>query len=87
MKDVDHHVGVIRDNPLAGGEAIDGHGGDAVIFLQPFLKLAGDCLEMRLGGAGADDEEIGEGRNRAEVDGDDVFSFLVGGNRGAEAGE
>lgn len=42
---------------------------------------------MRLGSAGADDEEIRETGNAAEVDRDDVFGFFVGGDVRAEAGE
>ena len=87
MKNMHHHVGVIRDDPLARRVAIDGQRRHAVFRLQPVLDLAGDRFQVRLGSAGADDEEIGEGRNRAEVDGDDVLGFLVGGDRSAEAGE
>jgi hypothetical protein len=87
MENVDHHIGVIRDDPLARGEPVDGHGLHPMFFLEPIMQLSRDGLQVWLGGAGADHEKIGEGRDRAEVDGDDVFGFLVSGDGGAEAGE
>jgi hypothetical protein len=87
VEDVHHHVGVIRHDPLAHRKAIRGHGQHAVILLELVVDLAGDRFQMRFGRAGADDEEVGEGGNRPEVDRDDVFRFLVRGNRGAETGE
>jgi hypothetical protein len=58
-----------------------------VLVLQAVVQVAGDGLQMRLGGTGADDEEIREAGNAAKVDGDDVFGFFVGGDFRAEAGE
>jgi len=87
MEDVDHHVGVIGDDPLAGGKAIDGHWADPVVFLQAIVQLARDRLQMRLGRAGADDEKIRETGNTTKVDGEDVLGFFFRGVMRAEAGE
>jgi hypothetical protein len=87
MKNVDHDVRVIGHDPLAGRESIDGHRGDAVIGLQTVAQFAGDGLQMRLGRAGADDEEIRETGNTTEVDGEDILGFFLRGIVCAEAGE
>ena len=41
---------------------------------------------MRLGCARANDEEIGEGGNAAQIDDDNVFSLFVRGELGAGRG-
>ena len=87
MEDVDDHVGVIGDDPLACRVAVDGHGLDAVVEDEPVMHLPGDGLQMRLGGAGADDEKIRQGGDAAQVEGDDVFGFFLGGVVRAEAGK
>ena len=81
------HAGVVGDDPLAGREAVHGERLDVVVFLQAIAQFAGDGLEVRLGGAGTNDEEIREGGNATEVDGHDVFGFFLGDDLGAEAGE
>ncbi len=86
MKDVDHDVGVIRDDPLAERISIHGHRLHAFLF-QLILQLACDRFQVRLGGAGAEEEKIREAGNAAQVDGDDVFGFFVRGEFGAAAGE
>ena len=60
MENVDDHVAVIRDDPLAERIAVRADGADLVLLLQPVLDLTGDCLELRFGRAGADDEKIRE---------------------------
>ena len=87
MEDVDDHVGVIGDDPLARGVAVDGQGLDGVVEEEPVLHLRGDGFQMRLGGAGADDEKIREGGDAAQVENDDVFGFFFRGVVRAEAGE
>ena len=84
---MDDYVGVIRDDPLAGGVAVDGHRRDAVVVPEPVAQLPGDGFQMRLGRARADDEKIRESGDAAQIEGDDVFGFFVGGVLRAEAGE
>ena len=81
------NIRVIRDDPLARRVAVDGHGRDAVLLLEPVVQLTGDGFQMRLGRARADDEKIREGGNAAQIEGDDVFGFFVGGALRADAGE
>lgn len=86
MEDVNHDIGIIRDNPLAERIAI--HGGRLHAFLfELILNLTGDRLQMRLGGAGTDQKKIGETGDAAQVDGDDVFGFFFRGEVSAAAGE
>jgi len=77
MENVHDHPGIIRDDPLAGREAIDSERFDTVVVFQTIPQLGGDRLQMRFGSAGTKDEEIGESGNAAEIDGDDVLSFFL----------
>jgi hypothetical protein len=78
---------VVGDDPLAEREAVHGERLDAVLLAQTVLEVVGDGLEVRLAGRRADDEEVGEGGNAAQVERDDVLGFLVRGDRGAELGK
>ena len=60
MEDVDDHVAVVRDDPLADRIAVRVERAALVVLLDAVFDFAGDGLELRLGRAGADDEEIGE---------------------------
>ena len=60
MEDVDDHVAVVRDDPLAERVAVDAERADLVFLFQAILDFTGDGLELRLGCAGADDEKIRE---------------------------
>jgi len=57
-----------------------------VIFLQPRLNLTRDRFQLRLGTRGTDYEKIGEGRNFAQIEDDDVLCFLVSGKFRAKPG-
>ena len=83
---MDDHVGIVRHHPLAEGISIHSRRLDAVFFLEFVAQFAGDGLEMRLGGAGANDEEVRESHDATKVDGDDVFGFFFRDVVGAEAG-
>ncbi len=80
------YVGIVRHDPLAGGEAIHREWLDTVLLFQCVAQLAGDGFQVRLGGAGAEDEEIREADDATEVDGDDVLGFFFRDEVGAEAG-
>ncbi len=60
MENVNDNVAVVGDDPLAERIAVHAHRADLVLLFQPVLDLAGDGLELRLGGTGADDEKIRE---------------------------
>ena len=77
MKDVHHHIGVVRDDPLARRESVDRHRLDVVVLLQAIVQLSSNGLEMRLRGSRADDKKIGEGRYGAKVENNDVFGLFV----------
>ena len=72
------HITVIDDQPLAGRVAVHRMGFYVLFRFQPVLDLAGDRLEMRLGSPRADEEEIGEAGNAAQVERDDILCFFVG---------
>ena len=87
MEDVDDDVAVIDDDPMAHGVAIDCVGRDAVIVLEALHDLAGDSLEVRLGGAATNDEEIGEVRYASQIDRNDVLRLFIGGQLRAARGQ
>lgn len=87
MEDVHDHIRVIRHDPLAGGKAVHRHRLDAMLGFEPRVDFPGDRLQMRLRGARTDDEKIGEGGDAAEIEGDDVLGFFVGGVLCAKARE
>ncbi len=87
MEDVHDHVAVIRDDPLAEREAVGIERAALVIGLDAVLDFVRDGLELRLRGAGANDEEIGERGKLAQVENDDVLRLFVGGDAGTELGE
>ena len=86
VEDVHDYVGIVRHDPFTDGEAIHGEGLDPVILLQRVAQLAGDGFQVRLGGAGAKDEEIRETDDATEINGDDVLGFFFRDEVGAEAG-
>ena len=87
MKDVHDDIPVVRDNPLAERESVRAERRALVFGFQPGFEFVHDGLELRLRGAGADDEEVRERRELAKIDRDDVFRFFVGYDAGAEPGE
>ena len=87
MKCVDHQLAVIGDDPLAERQAIDGERTAAVFLPQAFLDVVHDGLELRLAACGADEEEIRERGNAAQIENDDVFRLLLGDEAGTELNE
>jgi hypothetical protein len=87
VKDVDHDVGVIEDDPLAHRKSIHGVGSDGVIFFQAVLDFTRNGFQVRLGGPGANQEKIGETGNAAEIEHRDSFGLLTGCELGGESGE
>ncbi len=80
------HVGIVRHDPLADWEAIHGERLEMVFYPERFAQFAGNGFEVRLGGAGAKDEEVRETDDATEIDGDDVFGFFFRDKVCAEAG-
>jgi len=77
VEDMDDDVGVIDDDPVAHGVAVDSGRRELVLRLEAGFDLAGNSLEVRLGGAAANDEEIGKTRNSTKIQGDKIFRLLV----------
>jgi hypothetical protein len=86
MENVEHHVAVIGDNPLARREAIDRLWPDSMIFPEPFLDFVDDRLQMRLRSARTDHEKLGETRDPAQIERDDPLRFFIGDDARAELG-
>jgi hypothetical protein len=57
-----------------------------VVFFQARGDFVGDRFELRLGSGRADDKEIGEGGEPAQVEQDNFFGLLVRGQFGAGPG-
>jgi hypothetical protein len=77
MKNVHNHPQVIEYDPLAGRKPIHRHGFDLVILSQARLDLARDRFQVGLGRSRADDKEIGEGRDSAQIQDNDLFRLFV----------
>jgi hypothetical protein len=84
---VNNYVTVVRYDPLALRKSVNHEWLDPMILPKPFLQLIGNRLEVRLAGAGADQEKIGERGNAAQVDGDEAFGLFVGNYFGTKLGE
>ena len=87
MKNVDDHIRIIRDDPLAQREAVDARWADIVLLAQTLFEFADERLQMWLRVSRADEEKIRETRNSAHVEDDDVLGFFVSEDRGRELGE
>lgn len=83
VEDVHDDIAQIQDNPPAGWRANMMLGADALLA-QPSHRLLGDGFELRFGKAGTDDEVVGNCRDFADVENDNVFSLLVLGAFAAE---
>jgi len=87
VKNMHDHVAEIDDHPLARGISVHRIGFHVFLRFQAVLDLPGDGLDVRVGCRGADEKEIGEAGNAAQVERDDVLCFFVRGVFGAESGE
>ena len=54
------HIAVIHDDPLAERVAVNAERALLVLLFEAVINFAGDGFQLRLGRAGADDEEIRE---------------------------
>ena len=60
MENVDDHVAVVGDDPLADRVSVRADRAALVILFQAVLYFTRDGLELRLGCSGADDKKIRE---------------------------
>jgi hypothetical protein len=79
MENVYDDLEVIEHDPLTRRKAIYGCGANAMILFQARFNFPCDRLKLRLGSSRANDKEIGEGREVAKVQDNDVFGLLVRG--------
>jgi len=77
VEDVHDHLHVIEHDPLAGGKAIDCRRSNPVILFQLGLDFRGDRFELGLRCGRADNKEIREGRDLAQIEDQDIFSLFV----------
>ena len=83
LEEVDNHIAVIEDDPLASRIAIFGKRGAPEPISDLFAHGAGNGLELRLRVCRAKNEVIREGGDAAQVEDDNVESFFVCGRGGA----
>lgn len=79
MKYVDDYLQVIENDPLAGREAVDCHRANGMILTQAGLDFICDRFKLRLRGGRANHEEVGKGRDCAQIQNDDVLRLFVRG--------
>jgi len=73
---VDHKIDVIQEDPLAFFVSFDVQGASSQ-FAESFFDAFGDRLVVAAGGAGADDEVVGERTDFVQVDDDDILRLFV----------
>ena len=79
MKHVDDHLQVIEHNPLTGRETVNCNSSNRMVLLQSRFNFICDRFELRLRRGRADYEEIGERRDRAQIQDNDVLRLFVRG--------
>jgi hypothetical protein len=83
MKHVDNYLQVIKHDPLAGRETVNRHRSNRVILSQSRFNFICDRFKLRLGSDRANHKEIGERRDRAQIQDDDVLRLFIRGEFGA----
>ncbi len=58
-----------------------------MFLAQAAFEIADERFQVGIGGARCDDEKVGERRDAAEVEGDEVFGLFVVEDADAEPGE
>ena len=83
MEDMDENIIVVHDDPTAGRKAVAVQRADAGVA-ETVGDLVGDGLEMRLGCAVADQEEIGDVGNATNIENNGLLGLLLEGDFAAE---
>lgn len=86
MKNMHNHLKIIEHDPLTRGEPVHRDCAHTVIFLQTGLDLIRDRFQLRLGRGRTNHEKIGEGRNPAHIEHNDLFRLFVRGELSASFG-
>jgi hypothetical protein len=84
VKNVDNHLQIIQHDPLACWKPVDRHGSNRVILSQSRFNFVCDRFKLRLGGGGANHEEICERGNCAQIQNDNVLRLFVRGELRAD---
>lgn len=87
VKDVHEDIVVIDDDPLAEWASVHIMRAQRVFVPHFVFDLRGDGFEMRLRSAGADDEEIGQRRDPAQIEHEDILRLFIGGVFRTEPGD
>ena len=76
-KNMHQNIRIIHHQPLAGYRTFRGQRRNMRMLSDSFPDAAIDGLEMRFRRTGADHKEVGERRNPAQVENDDVLGLLI----------
>ena len=85
MEDVHDDRAVVDDDPLADRKTVFCRRALSRGLAHPFPDGTGDRLELGLGGARDDDEEVGETGNPPHVEDHDILGFLIESRLGTES--
>ena len=83
---MEHDVEVVREDPVPLRVALHRAGTQLVVGLQPLTDLVGDRLRLPWVASAGQDEEVGVGADRTQVEYEDVLRQLVLCEAGDEAG-
>jgi len=79
------NAGVIHDQPLARHGTFRCQRRDVRQFPDPFPDSTINPFQVRFGSSRADHEKVGERRNTAQIEDNDVLGFLIFGQFNAKA--
>ena len=86
-EDVQHDVAVVLENPSLGSAAFDTDAGTAAALLHHELDVFGDGAHLASAGCGGHDKEVGDRRNRRQIEYDGLFALEVFAGLRGEAGQ
>ena len=86
-ENVQDDVAVVLENPSFGSAAFDTDAGTAAAFLHQELDVFGDGAHLASAGRGGHDKEIGDRRDRRQIEYDGLFALEVFAGLRGEAGQ
>jgi hypothetical protein len=76
LEEVDDDVAVIEEDPFGLRFAFVAKRFQVEVFAETFFDSLGECLDMRSGGPGCDNEHIGQNKEVFNIKQDDVIALL-----------
>jgi len=75
--DVDDDIEEVEDDPIGLECAVDGARPDVMLDAETIADFLDDGAQVRLAGAGSEDEEVGDGGEITHVEDDEILRFFI----------